>query len=113
MFLAAAAVEPGTKYGNDLQYVISQFLFKRRLVAFVNDHNLNALYVTERKNQLGSEPEQPVLVGLFLNKSQPSDLALHDQFKKLVQPFLPVIHARTQVTNDLGSPAFGGTVCFQ
>ena len=77
------------------------------------NEDLNALHVTGGKDQLGPEPEQPVLVGLFLNKSQPSDLALHDQLKKLVQTFLPVIHTRTEVTNDLGTPAFGGTVGFK
>ena len=68
MLFAAAAIESCAKHGNDLQHVIGQFLLKRRLVAFVDNHDLNALYVTKRKDQLSPEPEQPVLVELFIKE---------------------------------------------
>ena len=47
----------GRKHRNDLQHVLRQLLLERRLFA-VDDHDLNALSLTQRKDELGTKAQR-------------------------------------------------------
>ena len=71
VFPGAAAVQPGRKDRNDFEHVLGKLFLEARLLSFVNDDDLDALYFTQRENQFRAEAQKPVLVGQY----QPAHLS--------------------------------------
>ena len=45
-----------------------------------------------------------------MSEHQPLHLPPENQLQQLLETFLPVVHARTEVSDDFGSPSLSGAV---
>jgi hypothetical protein len=73
------------------------------------NHDFHLLRLANGEHQFRAEPQQAGLVG----DHQPSDLTPDDGIQKPFQALLGVVHARTQVGNNLKCPALPRAEQFQ
>ena len=65
------------EHRDDFQHILGQLFLETRLLALVDDHDLNALQFAQRKYQLGAKAHQTVLMILCISKGQREPARYH------------------------------------
>jgi len=91
------AIQTGRKNGDCLENITREVGFERTRPNVGNDDHLYPLALADAKQQVCTEPQQPVPV----LEDQAPDPAVEDEVEQAQQALLAVIHARPEIGDDL------------
>ncbi len=98
--MAARSIKPGREYGYDLNDIICKILFKGRVLAGIDNDDLNAEVLAQGEHQFRPKTEQSILMA----KHQPPNLARADAVNGLPQSTLSIIETRANIGENFIRP---------